>query len=68
MVFYEVNKTNTKFKTFNSSMDLAKKEIVWSFFIPEIKCNMQYNMSGRILILPISGKGDAVLNLGKFQE
>lgn len=44
------------------------KEHKWRFVveIDELKINADYQMKGRILVLPIEGKGASEIRLGEF--
>lgn len=48
---------NTKFK--RARTELEKQHIEWDFEIPRVEILGQYDISGKVLILPIVGTGDA---------
>lgn len=48
---------NIKFK--KARTEIEKQHIEWDFEIPQVQILGQYDISGKVLILPITGKGDA---------
>lgn len=45
------------------AVDVAKQSSIWRLIIPQLIMLCKYEISGRILILPISGKGKANITL-----
>jgi len=46
-------------------IDLKNQDFVFEFFFPNIEVHCRYNVSGQVLILPITGNGDGVLVFSK---
>ncbi|RZB39794.1 JHBP domain containing protein, partial [Asbolus verrucosus] len=44
-------------------LDLEKKTASLDFDFPEIKIQAEYDVNGKILLLPVYGKGPATINL-----
>ena len=47
-----------------SRYDFDKQHIIFEVTVPRIDITGQYNVSGRILLLPITGNGDVNMTLG----
>lgn len=52
----------------NVNFDLASKTVTYEAFIPRLEILSTYNMSGRILLLPISGQGKCNMTLDNVNE
>jgi hypothetical protein len=50
------------------SINFEKRHTHFAGPVPQVKIIGQYQMSGRILLLPISGNGDINLTLGKYLQ
>jgi hypothetical protein len=46
-------------------MDLDNLTLNMSMFAPFMRFDADYEMEGRVLVLPLNGKGDCVLNFSK---
>jgi len=46
-------------------MDLDKQHAEYDLFFPAAEVHCNYNVSGQVLILPITGTGDAVVVLSE---
>ena len=42
-------------------IDLKKQHNVYDLFLPNVELQFRYNVSGRVLLLPITGSGNGVL-------
>jgi len=42
-------------------MDLKNQHNVFELFFPYVEMHSKYNVSGQVLLLPITGRGDAML-------
>jgi len=42
-------------------MDSEKQHIEYDLFFPSVEVHCNYNVSGQVLLLPITGRGDGVL-------
>jgi hypothetical protein len=47
-------------------LDLDKLTLDLNMFVPSMSFDADYEMDGRVLVLPLSGKGDCVLNFSKW--
>jgi hypothetical protein len=48
-------------------IDLKMQHIEYDLFMPQLDIRCQYNVLGKVLILPITGSGEGVLLLSEFQ-
>jgi hypothetical protein len=58
----------TQYRYFRYRIDLDKQHIEYDLFFPVLNIRCQYKVSGRVMILPITGSGDAVLTLSELAE
>ncbi|KAJ8871031.1 hypothetical protein PR048_027335 [Dryococelus australis] len=49
------------------SFDLEKKHIEIALSTPELRLASQYEMDGKILVVPIRGKGDGSVNMSEYE-
>ncbi|XP_065336775.1 uncharacterized protein LOC135937549 [Cloeon dipterum] len=56
---------NTQFTAVKN--DLTSGEVEWKFFIPQISLLGQYNVTGRVLLLPLRGHGDMNITLDNLE-
>lgn len=49
-------------------MDLKKQHVEWDFHMDRLQFLGKYKVSGRVLILPITGAGDANITLCKYNN
>ena len=47
-------------------VDLNKRHVEWDFSLDRLMFLGKYKVSGRVLILPITGSGDANITLSKY--
>ena len=47
------------------SIDLKKQNTELDFFFPNVEVHSRYNVSGQVLILPITGSGDGEIVLSE---
>lgn len=50
---------------FSHRMDLSKLTLDLDMLTPSMVFNADYEMEGRILLVPLNGKGDCTLNFSK---
>jgi len=46
-------------------MDLKTRHTEYDLFIPKVELHCRYNVSGQVLLLPITGSGDGVIVFSK---
>lgn len=46
-------------------IDLEKQHIEYDLFLPQVDVHCRYNVTGKVLILPITGSGDGELVFSK---
>jgi hypothetical protein len=51
--------TNSKILRYR--IDLKNQHNVYDLFIPNVEVHFRYNVSGQVLLLPITGRGNGVL-------
>ncbi|CAB3375918.1 Hypothetical predicted protein [Cloeon dipterum] len=56
---------NTQFTAVKN--DLTSGAVEWKFFIPQISLLGQYNVTGRVLLLPLRGHGDMNITLDDLE-
>jgi Haemolymph juvenile hormone binding protein (JHBP) len=44
---------------------LKTGDVEWNFYMPQISLIGQYNVSGKVLLLPLRGHGDMNITLGE---
>ena len=47
-------------------MDLEKQHAEYELFFPAVEMHCNYNVSGQVLLLPITGRGDGVLVFSEY--
>jgi Haemolymph juvenile hormone binding protein (JHBP). len=47
---------------------LEKQHIEWDFEIPQVQILGTYNISGKVLVLPITGSGDANVTISEYSN
>ena len=47
------------------SFDLENKTWVFDFLIPELDCRCDYQLDGKVLLLPIKGEGNCTIVFGE---
>ena len=45
--------------------DVSKSKYEVNALIPKLRISSKYIVDGKVLILPITGRGDSILNLGR---
>lgn len=52
----------------NFRHDVGKKELDFKFLIPKVSLACDYEIKGKILVLPIEGNGYLEINAGKLPD